>query len=205
MRPISSSSGRTVDQGGRREALSRGAGAGRSTPDSVRVPLDRHLSRGPDLCGHRARSTGRTDGLPGGFPDLSCTNKVYEIDRDHVWTCSGGTAAMDLMLHLIADRYGDDLAKRGRQQFLPSGFATNGMSSGRAAPGATRPARLGCNGDRAMQLHIDNPIPLPEIGRRVGLGARDSSKAVLAPKAACPCCVTTCSWAGARAGAPALL
>src|SRR5262249_6144235 len=27
------------------------------------------------------------------FPDLDCTNKIYEIDRDRL-TCSGGTAAM---------------------------------------------------------------------------------------------------------------
>src|SRR5437763_1479362 len=39
------------------------------------------------------------------FPDLDCTNKIYEIDRDRL-TCSGGTAAMDLMLHLIAARHG---------------------------------------------------------------------------------------------------
>ena len=50
------------------------------------------------------------------FPDLDCTNKIYEIDRDRL-TCSGGTAAMDMMLHLIADRHGAELARGVANQF----------------------------------------------------------------------------------------
>src|SRR5437868_4417331 len=50
------------------------------------------------------------------FPDLDCTNKIYEIDRDRL-TCSGGTAAMDMMLHLITDRHGAELARGVANQF----------------------------------------------------------------------------------------
>ena len=34
------------------------------------------------------------------FPDLEVTNELFEIDRNR-FTCSGGIAALDLMLDLI--------------------------------------------------------------------------------------------------------
>lgn len=50
------------------------------------------------------------------FPDVLVTRKLYEIDRNRL-TCSGGTAAMDMMLHIIADRYHPDLARGVANQF----------------------------------------------------------------------------------------
>jgi transcriptional regulator GlxA family with amidase domain len=50
------------------------------------------------------------------FRDLACSGKRYEIDRDRM-TCSGGVAAMDMMLHLIASQHGAELAARVANQF----------------------------------------------------------------------------------------
>jgi transcriptional regulator GlxA family with amidase domain len=50
------------------------------------------------------------------FPSIQVTEKIYEIDRDRM-TCSGGTAAMDMMLRIIADRHGRELANRVANQF----------------------------------------------------------------------------------------
>ena len=47
------------------------------------------------------------------FPDLDVTSEVFEIDRDRS-TCSGGTAALDMMLALIAEAHGGRDAGRGR-------------------------------------------------------------------------------------------
>lgn len=43
------------------------------------------------------------------FPDLEVSTELYEIDRNRM-TCSGGIAALDMMLYLIALQYGRDIA-----------------------------------------------------------------------------------------------
>lgn len=43
------------------------------------------------------------------FPHLDVTDRLFEIDRDR-FTCSGGTAPLDLMLHFIGRDYGHALA-----------------------------------------------------------------------------------------------
>jgi transcriptional regulator GlxA family with amidase domain len=86
------------------------------------------------------------------FPDLRCTSKIYEIDRDRL-TCSGGTASMDLMLHLIADRHGIDLARSVANQFHTTASAmsatTSAADASKAWPGFPRnfaPRSASCNG-----------------------------------------------------------
>ena len=43
------------------------------------------------------------------YPALEVTSRLYEIDRDR-FTCSGGTAPLDLMIHLIARDFGRPLS-----------------------------------------------------------------------------------------------
>ena len=45
------------------------------------------------------------------FPRLQVSAEVFEIDRDRL-TCSGGTAALDLMLEIIGARHGRELARK---------------------------------------------------------------------------------------------
>jgi len=45
------------------------------------------------------------------FPDLHVTATLFEADRDR-YTCSGGTAPLDMMINSIASDHGDDLAVR---------------------------------------------------------------------------------------------
>jgi transcriptional regulator GlxA family with amidase domain len=106
------------------------------------------------------------------FPDLDCTTKIYEIDRDRL-TCSGGTAAMDMMLHLIDDSHGADLARGVANQFHHERIRCerDEQRGGRLdfllpPPDKVRQA-IGL-----METHIENPLPLPEIGRRVALSPR---------------------------------
>jgi transcriptional regulator GlxA family with amidase domain len=113
------------------------------------------------------------------FPDLDCTNKIYEIDRDRL-TCSGGTAAMDMMLHLIGDRHGADLARGVANQFHHERIRDEQeeQRGGRLEvlthlPGKVRQA-VGL-----MQRHIENPMPLSEIGRRISLSPRQLERLFL--------------------------
>jgi transcriptional regulator GlxA family with amidase domain len=138
------------------------------------------LARAGLLAGYRCtihwenRSAFKED-----FPEIDCTNKIYEIDRDRL-TCSGGTAAMDMMLHLIADRHGLDLARGVANQFHHERIRDEGeeQRGGRLEVLAQLPekVRLAIG---LMQRHIENPLPLPELGRRVALSPRQLERLFL--------------------------
>jgi AraC family transcriptional regulator, carnitine catabolism transcriptional activator len=51
------------------------------------------------------------------YPQLSVTQELFEIDRRRI-TCAGGTASIDLMLDLIGQAYGPELAIQVSEQFV---------------------------------------------------------------------------------------
>jgi AraC family carnitine catabolism transcriptional activator len=51
------------------------------------------------------------------FPRALLREQLYTSDRN-IMTCAGGTAGLDLMLHLIAERHGDQLASEVADQLL---------------------------------------------------------------------------------------
>jgi len=60
------------------------------------------------------------ENLPGfaeRFPTADVYADLYEIDGN-IWTCAGGTAALDMMLSMIANDHGDDLVNRVCEQAL---------------------------------------------------------------------------------------
>ena len=113
------------------------------------------------------------------FPDIDCTNKIYEIDRDRL-TCSGGTAAMDMMLQLIAERHGAELARAVANQFHHQRIRDEkeDQQGGRLEVLRHMPHKLRQAID-LMQRHIENPLALPDIARRVGLSPRQLERLTL--------------------------
>lgn len=51
------------------------------------------------------------------YPRLVATQELFEIDRRRI-TCAGGTASIDLMLHLIGQAHGSELAVKVSEQFV---------------------------------------------------------------------------------------
>ena len=51
------------------------------------------------------------------YPDIEVVEQLYVVDRRR-WTCAGGMAALDMMLHLIGQRHGEDLAHVIAEGFL---------------------------------------------------------------------------------------
>ena len=113
------------------------------------------------------------------FPDLDCTNKIYEIDRKRM-TCSGGTAAMDMMLHLIADSHGTDLARGVANQFHHERIRDEreDQRGGRLETLAHLPDKAR-QAIKIMQRQIENPIPLPEIAEQVAISTRQLERLFL--------------------------
>jgi transcriptional regulator GlxA family with amidase domain len=106
------------------------------------------------------------------FRSLSCSGKLFEIDRDRM-TCSGGTAAMDLMLHLIASEHGDELAARVANQFHHARIrdGEDVQRGWRDQNHASLPRGL----RRAIELmgaHVETPLPIAQIGTHVALSPR---------------------------------
>jgi transcriptional regulator GlxA family with amidase domain len=113
------------------------------------------------------------------FPSLDCTSKIYEIDRDRL-TCSGGTAAMDMMLHIIADAHGVDLARAVANQFHHERIrdAQDDQRGGRLDSLLALPPKLR-SALKLMQQQIEEPLALPTVAKRIGLSARQLERLFL--------------------------
>jgi transcriptional regulator GlxA family with amidase domain len=60
------------------------------------------------------------ENLPGfreAFPDIEVADDLFAIDRNR-FTCPGGMAALDMMLHLVARQHGSDLATQVSEQCI---------------------------------------------------------------------------------------
>jgi len=106
------------------------------------------------------------------YPTLDVTKSIFEIDGSR-FTCSGGTAPLDLMIHFIAQDFGRELAARVADQMLHH-------SSRKPA----EPQRLdlsertGVRNPRvldviaAMEANLESPLPLAELACLAGLSLR---------------------------------
>lgn len=106
------------------------------------------------------------------YPRLDVTNRLFEIDRDR-FTCSGGTAPLDLMIHLIGRDFGGGIATQVADLML--------HHHSREADEPQRidlAKRLGVHHAGLLQAialmeeRIETPLPLPRIARAVGLSQR---------------------------------
>lgn len=106
------------------------------------------------------------------FPDLFVTGKIYEIDRNRL-TCSGGTAAMDMMLRIISDRYGADLARSVANQFHHERIRDAGeeQQGGRLQQVNSLPQPLQKVIQR-MQNHLESPLSIEDLAEHVKLSPR---------------------------------
>lgn len=112
------------------------------------------------------------ESLAENYPALDVTKSIYEFDGNR-FTCSGGTAPLDLMLHFIAQDLGRDLAAQVADQMLHH-------SSRKPA----EPQRLdlsertGVRNPRvldvitAMEGNLESPLSLAELADIAGLSLR---------------------------------
>ncbi len=106
------------------------------------------------------------------YPALEVTAEVYEIDRNRM-TCSGGTAALDLMLSLIARDHGRDLATAVAEQFIHERIRDQREPQRMALRnrlGITQPRLLKAIG--LMEENLEEPLPRARLARRAGVSSR---------------------------------
>jgi transcriptional regulator GlxA family with amidase domain len=106
------------------------------------------------------------------YPALEVSSDLYVVDRG-VFTCSGGTAALDLMLHFIAEASTPGIALAVAEQFIHpqirkqddhQRFETHARY-GIDSPKLAEAVRL-------MEASIENPLDMRQISTRVGLSPR---------------------------------
>jgi len=131
------------------------------------------LARAGLLAGRRC--TLHWEHIPGfveEFPDIEVTDDLFEIDGP-VFTCAGGSAALDMMLHLITVQHGHDLAAAVSDQFIHDRIREAGdrqrmavrVRIGRSHPKLVAAIAL-------MEDNLEMPVPLPVLARSVNLSSR---------------------------------
>ncbi|MGF6229365.1 transcriptional regulator GlxA family with amidase domain [Inquilinus ginsengisoli] len=131
------------------------------------------LARAGLLGGYRCAI--HWENLPGfaeTFPEIPVSSDLFEVDRKR-YTCSGGTAAIDMMMHLIALRQGRDLATKVSEQCL-----VDRIRSPHDRQRLPLRARLGVHNPKLvsaielMEANIAEPLPQEELAAHVGLSRR---------------------------------
>ncbi|WP_372604009.1 GlxA family transcriptional regulator [Actibacterium sp.] len=112
------------------------------------------------------------DGFEEDFTDVALTHSVFVIDGNRLST-AGGTSSIDLMLKLIADDYGDDLANAVADQLIYSSIRTDGDSQRLSIPTriGVRHPKLG-QVIRQMESNLEDPISPAQLAQEAGMSTR---------------------------------
>lgn len=106
------------------------------------------------------------------FPDVNLVRNVF-VPNEKFITASGGTATADLMLYLIEQDHGYDLSVAVADQMV-----YNAVRNPTAAQRVSFQSRNGMRNRHLakaieiMRSRIDDPVPLTEIARELGISTR---------------------------------
>ena len=112
------------------------------------------------------------DGVAEEFTEVTLNKTVFVIDGNRM-TSAGGTASLDLILMLIADHHGKDLANNVADQLIYSAIRTN-----RDTQRLSIPTRIGVRHPKLgrvieiMESHIEDPISPADLAHEVGMSTR---------------------------------
>lgn len=107
------------------------------------------------------------------FPELIVSPNIFEIDRDR-FTCSGGTASMDMMLHLLGERFVDEAAIALACDLL----LCDRVRDSRDRQRVPLRHRVGPNQNKLssavaiMEANTEEPLTLEELANHVELSSR---------------------------------
>ena len=106
------------------------------------------------------------------FEDVTLTKSVFVIDGNRI-TTAGGTASIDLMLKIIADDHGEDLANLVADQLIYTSIRTDQDTQRLSIPTriGVRHPKLG-QVIRMMEQNIEEPISPATLARDVDMSTR---------------------------------
>ena len=121
------------------------------------------------------RCTIHWENLPGfteSFPDLHVSSELYEFDRNR-FSCGGGTAALDMMLTLIATEQDRRLASMVSELFLHDNIRAAREPQRmnlRLRLGIPHSGLIDCIG--LMEKNLEQPLLPAELAARIGVSKR---------------------------------
>ena len=106
------------------------------------------------------------------FPRIALVPDLYVVDRE-IFTCSGGTAALDLMLHFIREHLGVALAVSVAEQFMHPRIREHGDRQRMDVDDrhGLRDPKLAA-AVRQMEQALEEPLPMTALARRAGASVR---------------------------------
>ncbi|MGC3873816.1 GlxA family transcriptional regulator [Halomonas sp. GXIMD04776] len=131
------------------------------------------LARAGVLEGYRATLAWQSvDTFRHAHPGVRVSRQLFEIDRDRL-TCGGGTAAMDMMMTLIARHHDQRLAERVSEHFVCERIRMGdepqrvplGSRLGHAPQSLTDAVAL-------MESNIEEPLTTHELAAHLGISRR---------------------------------
>ncbi len=106
------------------------------------------------------------------YPQLTLTHELFEIGK-HIITCAGGSSVLDLMLYMIQNELGHEIAVRVCEQFIRSGI--RGKDDQQRLDVS---ARLKLHDQRLvkavmlMEQELENPLSTADIASQVHVSVR---------------------------------
>jgi transcriptional regulator GlxA family with amidase domain len=110
------------------------------------------------------------------FPEVEATAELFEIDRNR-FTCSGGTAALDMMLNMIGQQHGHELAAAVSEQFIHERIRDRHDHQRMALT-----ARLGVRHPKLIQViqqmeaNLEEPLTRGDLADAAGLSSRQMER-----------------------------
>lgn len=109
--------------------------------------------------------------------DTEVTEDLYVFDGNH-FTCCGGTASVDLGLHILRGIYGDPVANAAARYVFHPGARMPGTPQnpagveplGHAAPASVRRVIL------EMERNLEEPLTVPDLCQRAGISQRQINR-----------------------------
>lgn len=105
-------------------------------------------------------------------PNLVVSQELFEVDRDR-FTCAGGVASMDMMLHLLRREHGAELSAAISEQLICDRIRDKNDRQRiplRHRLGTGQPKLL--EAVSLMEANIEEPMALDELSRHIGLSRR---------------------------------
>jgi transcriptional regulator GlxA family with amidase domain len=106
------------------------------------------------------------------FPRILLSDQLFTIDRDR-FTCSGGIAPLDMMLHLVKTRLGARIAQLISEQFIVDRIRNDRDRQYiplRAQIGVSQESLI--HAAQLMEQNIEKPLSLDEIAAATDLSRR---------------------------------
>lgn len=123
----------------------------------------------------RRRCTIHWENLPGfreAFPQLTVSSELFEVD-DGLFTCAGGTAALDMMLAIVREDHGNALATQVADLFIATDTRESSAPQRRSIverTGVYHPGVVSCI--ELMESNLEQPISTAELASMVGISSR---------------------------------